>query len=104
MGPRAPKVDPRIPTRNYRHMWHYYVRGKYSKSKRLLWRFHTPQRPGIMSLEPRIRRELANIRRRYQMQRVEAKLPPYIFPGPYHLTRSTNGVYSRSTKSPKSLP
>merc|ERR1711862_945541 len=27
------------------------------------------------------------IRRRYQMQRVEAKLPPYIFPGPYHLTR-----------------
>mmetsp|Transcript_100368 Transcript_100368/g.323946 ORF Transcript_100368/g.323946 Transcript_100368/m.323946 type:complete len:325 (-) Transcript_100368:145-1119(-) len=87
LQPRAPRVDPRPPTRNYRYLWHYYVRGKYSKGKRLLWRFHTPQRPGIMSLEPRIRRELVNIRRRYQMQRVEAKLPPYIFPGPYHLTR-----------------
>mmetsp|Transcript_10276 Transcript_10276/g.30953 ORF Transcript_10276/g.30953 Transcript_10276/m.30953 type:complete len:321 (+) Transcript_10276:145-1107(+) len=87
LTPRAPKIDPRPPTRNYRYMWHYYVRGKYSKGKRLLWRFHTPQRPGIMSLEPRIRRELVNIRLRYQMQRAEAKLPPYIFPGPYHLTR-----------------
>merc|ERR1719277_1409750 len=87
LTPRPPKVDPRPPSRNYRYMWHYYVRGKYSKGKRLLWRFHTPQRPGIMSLEPRIRRELANIRRRYQMQRVEAQLPPYIFPGPYNLTR-----------------
>jgi ribosomal protein L19 len=85
--PRSPQVDPRPATRNYRHMWHYYVRGKYSKGKRMLWRFHTPQRPGIMSLEPRIRRELNNIRRRYQMQRVEAQLPPYIFPGPYNLTR-----------------
>lgn len=87
LQPRAPRVDPRPPTRNYRYMWQYYVRGKYSKGKRLLWRFHTPARPGIMSLEPRIRRELANIRRRYQMQRVEARLPPYIFPGPYHVTR-----------------
>lgn len=87
LKPRVPKVDPRPPTRNYRYMWHYYVRGKYSKGKRLLWRFHMPQRPGIMSMEPRIRRELANIRRRYQMQRAEAQLPSYIFPGPYHITR-----------------
>lgn len=87
LQPRVPRVDPRPPTRNYRYMWHYYVRGKYSKGKRLLWKFHTPQRPGIMSLEPRIRRELANIRRRYQMQRAEADLPPYIFPGPYAITR-----------------
>lgn len=87
LQPRVPKVDPRPPSRNYRYMWHYYVRGKYSKGKRLLWKFHMPQRPGIMSLEPRIRRELANIRRRYQMQRAEAQLPSYIFPGPYHITR-----------------
>lgn len=87
LTPRAPKLDPRPQSRNYRYMWHYYVRGKYSKGKRLLWKFHTPQRPGIMSLEPRIRRELVNIRRRYMMQRTEAQLPPYIFPGPYHVTR-----------------
>mmetsp|Transcript_23406 Transcript_23406/g.65503 ORF Transcript_23406/g.65503 Transcript_23406/m.65503 type:complete len:325 (-) Transcript_23406:58-1032(-) len=87
LQPRSPRLDPRPQTRNYRHMWHYYVRGKYSRGKRMLWKFHTPQRPGIMSLEPRIRRELANIRLRYQMQRAEARLPPYIFPGPYHVTR-----------------
>lgn len=87
LEPRAPRVDPRPPNRNYRYHWHNYVRGKYGKGKRLLWKFHIPQRPGIMSLEPRIRRELANIRQRYQMQRAEAKLPAYIFPGPYHVTR-----------------
>jgi len=87
LHPRNPKVDPRPPTRNYRHLWHNYVRGKYSMGKRALWRHQTPQRPGIMSLEPRIRRELANIRLRYEMQRAEARLPAYIFPGPYHISR-----------------
>jgi len=85
--PQGPKADKRPMTRNYRYMWHYYVRGKYSHGKRLEWRHQTPQKPGIMSLEPRIRRELANLRQRYQMQRQEARLPPYIFPGPYHVTR-----------------
>mmetsp|Transcript_6675 Transcript_6675/g.24968 ORF Transcript_6675/g.24968 Transcript_6675/m.24968 type:complete len:333 (-) Transcript_6675:66-1064(-) len=84
---RPPKVDPRPSTRNYRFMYHNYVRGKYGKGKRLLWRWPMPQKPGIMSLEPRIRRELANIRRQYMMQRIEAKLPSYIFPGPYNITR-----------------
>lgn len=87
LNPPLPKVDPRPPTRNYRYMWHTYVRGKYGKGKRLYWRWQTPTRAGIMSLEPRIRRELASIRHRYQMQRTEAQLPPYIFPGPYHVTR-----------------
>eukprot|EP00928_Gymnodinium_smaydae_P087470 TRINITY_DN71731_c0_g1_i1.p1 TRINITY_DN71731_c0_g1~~TRINITY_DN71731_c0_g1_i1.p1 ORF type:complete len:328 (-),score=56.19 TRINITY_DN71731_c0_g1_i1:83-1066(-) len=87
LNPRPPRMDPRPPTRNYRHMWHYFQRGKYSVGKRLWWRFHTPQKPGIMSLEPKIRRELANLRRRYQMLRTEAQLPAYIFPGPYHVTR-----------------
>jgi len=85
--PRPQRVDPRPQNRNYRYAWHNYVRGKYSKGRKMLWRFHTPPRLGIMSLEPRIRRELANIRRRYQMQRAEAQLPPYLFPGPYHITR-----------------
>lgn len=87
LNPRPPTIDPRPSSRNYRHHWHNFARGKYSWGKRLRWRFHTPQRPGIMNMEPKIRRELANIRRRYQMQRVEARLPPYIFPGPYHVTR-----------------
>lgn len=87
LQPRSENVDKRPATRNYRYAWHNFVRGKYGKGKRLMWRFHTPQRPGIMSLEPKIRRELAVVRRRYQMQRTEAKLPPYIFPGPYHVTR-----------------
>lgn len=86
LQPQPPQVDPRPQTRNYRHMWHNFVRGKYGKGKRLLWRM-TPQRPGIMSLEPKIRRELANLRLRYKMRRSEAGLPPYIFPGPYHVTR-----------------
>lgn len=87
LQPRSENVDKRPSTRNYRYAWHNFVRGKYGKGKRLMWRFQTPQRPGIMSLEPKIRRELAVVRRRYQMQRTEAKLPPYIFPGPYHVTR-----------------
>lgn len=84
---RPVKLDPRPPTRNNRYMLQYYVRGKYSKGKRLMWRWPMPQKPGLMSLEPKIRRELANIRRRYMFQRAEARLPPYIFPGPYHITR-----------------
>jgi len=87
LQPRGPQIDPRPPSRDYRHMWHNFVRGKYSKGKRLMWSWQTPQRPGIMSLEPKIRRRLANLRQRYMMQRAEARLPSYIFPGPYHVTR-----------------
>ncbi|CAE8726771.1 unnamed protein product [Polarella glacialis] len=87
LQPRSERVDKRPASRSYRYAWHYFVRGKYSWGKRLRWRYHTPQRPGIMSLEPKMRRELAGIRRRYQMQREEAQLPAYIFPGPYHVTR-----------------
>jgi len=87
LEPKVKRIDPRPMNRSHRYMWHNYKRGKYSKGRRFLWRFHTPQRPGILSLEPRIRRELAQLRLRYQMQRAEARLPPYIFPGPYHLTR-----------------
>jgi hypothetical protein len=43
-----------------------------------------------MSLEPRIKRELANLRRQYVMMRQEAGLPAYVWPGPYsvHLRQS----------------
>lgn len=87
LQPRSPRVDNRPATRSHRYRWHRFIRGKYSWGKRLRWKFHTPQRPGIMSLEPKIRRELVNVRRRYQLQRSEARLPPYIFPGPYQITR-----------------
>lgn len=88
IGSTDKKMDPRPQTRNYRYNWlNTFVRGKYSKGRRLLWKFHTPQKKGSMSLEPRIRRELAKLRQEYQMRRAEAKLPAYIFPGPYHVTR-----------------
>lgn len=87
LNPPIRKVDPRPLTRNHRYAWHTYIRGKYGKGKRLYWKWQTPTRQGIMSLEPRIRRELAGIRHRYTMQRTEAQLPPYIFPGPYAVTR-----------------
>ena len=84
--PRRKKVCPLPRTRNYRYMWQYYVRGKYSRGKKTFWRT-TPVKAGIMSLEPRMRKDLSILRRRYQMQRKEANLPPYIFPGPYAVTR-----------------
>jgi len=84
--PRREKVCPLPRTRNYRYMWQHYVRGKYSRGKKTFWK-DTPVKAGIMSLEPRIRKELSQIRTRYQMQRKEANLPPYIFPGPYSITR-----------------
>eukprot|EP00929_Paragymnodinium_shiwhaense_P113109 TRINITY_DN81372_c0_g1_i1.p1 TRINITY_DN81372_c0_g1~~TRINITY_DN81372_c0_g1_i1.p1 ORF type:complete len:337 (-),score=64.13 TRINITY_DN81372_c0_g1_i1:165-1175(-) len=87
LQPLPPKVDPRPMNRDYRNMWHNYARGKYSRGKRQLWTFWQPQRPGIMSLEPKLRRQFAKLRAQYQYQRQEAKLPPYIFPGPYNVTR-----------------
>mmetsp|Transcript_73819 Transcript_73819/g.175734 ORF Transcript_73819/g.175734 Transcript_73819/m.175734 type:complete len:316 (-) Transcript_73819:36-983(-) len=87
LQPQPPRVDPRPQSRNYRYMWWTYVRGRFGRGRRLYWRHTVPQKQGIMSLEPRLKRELTRLRRRYQMQRAEAKLPPYIFPGPYHLTR-----------------
>jgi len=84
--PRKEKVCPLPRTRNYRYMWQHYVRGKYSRGKKTFWK-DTPVKAGIMSLEPRIRQELSRIRTQYQMQRKEANLPPYIFPGPYSITR-----------------
>jgi len=84
--PRRTKVDPLPMTRNYRYKWQHYVRGKQSMGKKSFWK-DTPVKAGIMSLEPRIRKELSLIRRRYSMQRKEANLPPYIFPGQYSITR-----------------
>eukprot|EP00397_Hematodinium_sp_SG-2012_P050305 GEMP01058402.1.p1 GENE.GEMP01058402.1~~GEMP01058402.1.p1 ORF type:complete len:235 (+),score=44.79 GEMP01058402.1:367-1071(+) len=84
--PRREKVDRRPYTRNYRYMWQNYVRGKYSRGKKTFWK-NTPVKAGIMSLEPRMRKDLSILRRQYQMQRKEANLPPYIFPGPYSITR-----------------
>ena len=75
--------------RNYRYRWQYYVRHLYSEGFRVRWR-QIRQHPGVMSLEPRIKRELANIRRQYAMMREEAGLPSYVWPGPYsvHLRQS----------------
>uniref|UniRef100_A0A7S1JKF8 50S ribosomal protein L19, chloroplastic n=1 Tax=Vitrella brassicaformis TaxID=1169539 RepID=A0A7S1JKF8_9ALVE len=63
-------------TRDYRYKWQYNVRGKFTMKQGV-------HKPGIRSVEPKIRRRLSNIKRRYMHQRVEAGLPPYIWGGPY---------------------
>ena len=71
-------------TRNYRYQWHRLVRHRHSEGKRVHWRM-LRQNPGILSLEPKLRTELNILRRRYNNLRVEAGLPPYLWPGPYHI-------------------
>lgn len=71
-----------LTNRNYRYRWQYYVRHLYSEGFRVRWR-QIRQHPGVMSLEPRIKREIANLRRQYAMMREEAGLPAYVWPGPY---------------------
>ena len=63
----------RITNRNYRYRWQYYVRHLYSEGFRVCWR-QIRQHPGVMSLEPRIKREIANLRRQNAMMREEAGL------------------------------
>lgn len=89
-APLASRGNRKILTnRNYRYRWQYYVRHLYSEGFRVRWR-QIRQHPGVMSLEPRIKRELANLRRQYAMMRQEAGLPAYVWPGPYsvHLRQS----------------
>ena len=74
----------RLTNRNYRYKWQHYVRHLYSEGFRVRWR-QMRQHPGVMSLEPRIKRELANLRRQYAMMRQEAGLPAYVWPGPYQI-------------------
>ena len=85
-GSRRRKI---LTNRNYRYRWQNYVRHLYSEGFRVRWR-QIRQHPGVMSLEPRIKRELANLRRQYAMMRHEAGLPSYVWPGPYsvHMRQS----------------
>ena len=71
-------------SRHYRYQWHTFIRQRHSEGKRVHWRM-IRQNPGIMSLEPKLKTELALLRRRYHNLRVEAGLPPYLWPGPYHV-------------------
>jgi ribosomal protein L19 len=86
LDPPAPRPDRRPITKNYKYKWHNYVRNRFSEGSEVRWR-NMVQKYGVMSLEPRLRWELAKLRRRMNMRRVEAGLPPYIFPGPYPITR-----------------
>ncbi|CEL93130.1 unnamed protein product [Vitrella brassicaformis CCMP3155] len=73
-------------TRDYRYKWQYNVRGKFTMKQGV-------HKPGIRSVEPKIRRRLSNIKRRYMHQRVEAGLPPYIWGGPYPQFRRKRNRY-----------
>mmetsp|Transcript_35111 Transcript_35111/g.74417 ORF Transcript_35111/g.74417 Transcript_35111/m.74417 type:complete len:317 (-) Transcript_35111:38-988(-) len=84
--PRHEKPDLRPRTRNYRYRWWYYHRAEFALGKNTLIQ-QIPQKPGIMSMEPKIRHVLSRLRKKYAMQRLEAGLPPYIYPGPYQVSR-----------------
>jgi large subunit ribosomal protein L19 len=75
-------IKPR--SRNYRYQWHKLMRHRHSEGKRVHWR-KLRQGIGVMSLEPKLRSELVILRRRYNNLRIEAGLPPYLWPGPYHI-------------------
>ncbi|KAF4693302.1 hypothetical protein FOZ60_011270 [Perkinsus olseni] len=66
------------------YQWWYYKRHMYSEGYQVRWQA-IPQKFGVMSLEPRLGRELALLRRRYNMMRLEAGLPPYVWAGPYQI-------------------
>jgi ribosomal protein L19 len=85
-------------TRNYRYQWHTFMRHRHAEGKRVHWRM-IRQNPGIMSLEPKLRTELAILRRRYNNMRIEAGLPPYLWPGPYHIhTRQSREVTAEQNR------
>lgn len=63
-------------TRDYRYMWQYNVRGKYEKPR-------GNHKPGIRSIEPKIRRRLAKLKKKYIKRRIESNLSAYIFGGTY---------------------
>ena len=83
-GKKATEADLRPRTRHYRYQWHTFIRQRHSEGKRVHWRL-LRQNPGIMSLEPKLKTELAVLRRRHNMMRREAGLAPYLWPGPYHV-------------------
>lgn len=63
-------------TRDYRYMWQYNVRGKYERPR-------GEHKPGIRSVEPKIRRRLAKLKKKYIRRRIESNLSAYIFGGTY---------------------
>ncbi|KAF8821808.1 ribosomal protein L19 protein [Cardiosporidium cionae] len=65
-------------TRDYRYKWHYNIRHKFERSL-------GKHKPGIRSMEPKIRRRLQKIARKYLRQRIESGLPPYVWRGPYNI-------------------
>ncbi|KJP88964.1 ribosomal protein L19 [Plasmodium fragile] len=63
-------------TRDYRYMWQYNFRGKYERPR-------GQHKPGIRSIEPKIRRRLAKLKKKYMRRRIESNLSSYIFGGIY---------------------
>ncbi|CBZ55293.1 hypothetical protein NCLIV_057160 [Neospora caninum Liverpool] len=63
-------------SRDYRYKWKYNFRGRWSRRI-------GKHKPGIRSVEKKIRQRIVRIRKRYMGQRIEAGLPPYVWGGPY---------------------
>ncbi|CDJ36944.1 ribosomal protein L19, putative [Eimeria tenella] len=67
---------PPPPTRDYRYKWKYNVRGKYERRR-------GTHKPGVRTVEHRLRSRVSSLLHRYMRQRLAANLPPYVWGGPY---------------------
>lgn len=78
------QIDRRPRTRNYRYRWQNYFRHHNSTQRA------DNQKSGLLSLELKIKKHQSILNHRRKMMRFEAKLPQYIWPGPYAITRRQN--------------
>ncbi|OEH77925.1 ribosomal protein [Cyclospora cayetanensis] len=67
---------PPPPTLDYRYKWKYLVRGKYERKRGV-------HKPGVRTVEHRLRSRVSSLLHRYMRQRISANLPPYVWGGPY---------------------
>uniref|UniRef100_A0A3B0NI16 50S ribosomal protein L19, chloroplastic n=1 Tax=Theileria annulata TaxID=5874 RepID=A0A3B0NI16_THEAN len=73
-------------TRDYRYKFHYNVRHRFSKKSGV-------HKPGIRSFEIRLKNRITRLKQSYYRMRMEAGLPPYIWPGPYNINTRKRSKY-----------
>uniref|UniRef100_A0A0G4F988 50S ribosomal protein L19, chloroplastic n=1 Tax=Chromera velia CCMP2878 TaxID=1169474 RepID=A0A0G4F988_9ALVE len=78
-NPQRPHMKPI--TRDYRYRWHYNVRHKHSRTTHV-------HKPGVRTMEFKVRDRLRQLKWNYMRSRVAAGLPPYIQKGPYPVYQS----------------
>ncbi|PHJ17256.1 ribosomal protein l19 protein [Cystoisospora suis] len=79
---------PKPLTRDYRYKWKYNFKGRWTKRI-------GAHKPGIRTVEKKIRQRIVRIRKRYMGQRIEAGLPPYVWGGPYPMFSKKRSLFIR---------